>query len=112
MNPGLMPGTGLLRDAAWPAGPLFKHVVPHMIPLMRRLVNPDIRTAHESGLALAWLAVGGDVEGVSGKYFEGMKQIKSSVESYDLPKQEDLWAWTAKHVAVDDAEASRFETLS
>ncbi|MCJ1315446.1 hypothetical protein MMC15_000765 [Xylographa vitiligo] len=112
MDPGLMPGTGLVRDAPWPMPWLFVHVLPHAIPLLRRLLNPNIYTAHESGLALARLAVGGDVEGVSGKYFQGMKQMESSVESYELPKQEDLWAWTAKHVAVDEAEASGFENLS
>ncbi|MCJ1434696.1 hypothetical protein MMC27_004065 [Xylographa pallens] len=112
LNPGLMPGTGFARDAAWPVRFLFMHVFPHVIPLLRRLMSPNIHTAQESGLALARLAVGKDVEGVSGKYFDGMKQIESSVESYELPKQEDLWSWTAKHVAVDDAEASAFETLS
>ena len=107
-----MPGTGLTRDASWPVRWLFAHVLPRAIPLLRRLVSPNIHTAQESGLALARLAVGSDVVGVSGKYFEGRKQIESSVESYEVPKQEDLWAWTAKHVAVDDAEARSFETLS
>ncbi|MCJ1378415.1 hypothetical protein MMC17_001513 [Xylographa soralifera] len=112
MDPGLMPGTGLLRDAPWPLRWLFVHVFPHVLPLLRRLIDANVHTPQESGLALARLAVGGDVEGVSGKYFQGTRQIKSSVESYELPKQEDLWVWTAKHVAVDDVEASGFETMS
>ena len=112
MDPGLMPGTGLARDASWVLRFLFVHVLPHTILLLRRLVNPNIHTAHESGLALARLAVGADVEGVSGKYYEGMQQIDSSVESNEVPKQEDLWAWTAKHVAVDETEAKAFETMS
>jgi len=62
-------------------------------------------------MALARLAVGEDVEGVSGKYFEGMKQIKSSVESYVEEKQEDLWKWTLKFVAMDEEEARKFEEL-
>ncbi|MCJ1388082.1 hypothetical protein MMC18_000926 [Xylographa bjoerkii] len=112
MDPGFIPGTGLSRNASWLERWLFVHVLPRVIPLLRRLVNPNIHTPHDSGLALARLAVGEDVEGVRGKYFEGMKQIESSVESYEVPKQEDLWTWTAKHVAVDETEASDFETLS
>ena len=111
-DPGLMPGTGLARDASWLLRWLWLHVMPHMIPLLRRMVNPNIHSPHDSRLALARLAVGTDVEGVSGKYFEGDKQIDSSVESHDEKKQKDLWVWTAKCVARDEAEARAFQTMS
>lgn len=75
------------------------------------MLNPNVHSPEESGKALAWLAVGKEVEGESGKYFEGMRQIKSSVESYEVEKQQDLWEWTAKFVAMDEGEARAFEKL-
>jgi hypothetical protein len=98
-----MPGTGLARDAG--------AAVRFVIWLLRLLVSPNVHSPQESGTALARLAVGEDVEGVSGKYFEGMKQIKSSVESYVEEKQEDLWKWTLKFVAMDEEEVRKFEEL-
>lgn len=110
-DPGLMPGTGLARDAGVVLQFLFTKVLPHLIWLLRRLVSPNVHSPRESGEALARLAVAEDVEGVSAKYFEGMKEIKSSVDSYVKEKQEDLWLWTAKFVAMDEAEVRSFETL-
>ncbi|MCJ1476527.1 hypothetical protein MMC13_005193 [Lambiella insularis] len=112
MDPGLMPGTGLVREASSAIKFLWVHVLPRILPLLRLLVTPNIHTPHESGLALARLAVGSDVKGVSGKYYEGMKPIASSVESHDEKKQEDLWSWTARYVAADEAEARAFENMS
>jgi NAD(P)-dependent dehydrogenase (short-subunit alcohol dehydrogenase family) len=109
IDPGLMPGTGLARDAGAPVRFVFTKVLPHLIWLLRLLFSPNVHSPQESGMALARLAVGEDVEGVSGKYFEGMKQIKSSVESYVEEKQEDLWKWTLKFVAMDEEEAHKFE---
>jgi NAD(P)-dependent dehydrogenase (short-subunit alcohol dehydrogenase family) len=111
IDPGLMPGTGLARDAGAPVRFVFTKVLPHLIWLLRLLFSPNVHSPQESGMALARLAVGEDVEGVSGKYFEGMKQIRSSVESYVKEKQEDLWKWTLKFVAMDDEEVRKFEEL-
>lgn len=58
---------------------------------MRKLVHPNIHTPKESGANLARLATAKDVEGLTGVYFEGDHQIKSSMDSYDEVKQEDLW---------------------
>jgi hypothetical protein len=57
---------------------------------------------------LARLAVGADVEGKSGTYYEGMKEIKSSTASYDEKKQEDLWQWTTNTLAGSEAEKKLF----
>lgn len=112
-DPGLMPGTGLAREAGPVLQFLFTRVLPHLIWLLRRLVSPNVHRPRESGEALARLAVGQDVEGVSGKYFEGMREIQSSVESYVKEKQADLWAWTARFVAMgeDEDEVRSFERL-
>ncbi|KAJ5682243.1 hypothetical protein N7462_005408 [Penicillium macrosclerotiorum] len=111
MDPGLMPGTGIFRDA----NPVFRFLwvwlVPRILPVLRFLLTPNINTPEESGAALARLAVGSDVEGASGMYFEGRKKIKSSQLSYDEAKQEDLWEWTVDSLAINQEERSAFALL-
>ena len=108
-----MPGTGLARDAGPVLQFLWIYVFPWLIPLFRLLIGPNVHTPAESGFALARLAVGDDggVKGKTGVYFEGLKEIKSSVDSYKEDKQDDLWEWTAKTVAKDEAERKRFAEL-
>lgn len=112
-NPGLMPGTGLARDAHPILQFLWLYVLPRLIWLLRYAFSPNVHTAQHSGFALARLAIGDDegVRGKSGAYFEGMREIKSSKDSYDEDKQDDLWEWTARTVARDEAERRRFEEL-
>jgi hypothetical protein len=38
------------------------------------------------------------VQGISGVYYEGRRQINSSKESYKEKKQDELWEWTEKTV--------------
>ena len=112
IDPGLMPGTGLGRDAVWYQQFFWRYIFPHIIPLLR-IIMPNIHTPVSSGKALARLAVGEDAEGVSGKYFEGMKEIKSSKDSYDESKQEDLWTWTVAFQSNgSDNEKARFEAFN
>ena len=108
-DPGLMPGTGLAREASLPLRVLWKHVMPRIIPALRFLINHNVHTPQESGRNLAWLGLSDDVKGVSGVYYEGNKEIKSSKDSYDKAKQEDLWDWTIKNTAADKEEIKRFE---
>ncbi|KID81739.1 NAD(P)-binding domain protein [Metarhizium guizhouense ARSEF 977] len=109
IDPGLMPGTGLARQTTGIQRFLWFHVLPAILPLLRLLVSKNIHSPKESGEAVARLAVGEDVQGQSGVYYEGTKPIKSSDASYDKSKQEDLWTWTAKTLARDEVERSRFE---
>ncbi|KAH8647202.1 hypothetical protein BX600DRAFT_532666 [Xylariales sp. PMI_506] len=112
MDPALMPRTGLAREASGIFQFLWTRVLPNLIPLLRFFVSPNIHTPEESGAALSRLAIGSDVEGVSGKYFEGLRKIKSSEDSYDVEKQEDLWNWTVKYAAAGDtAEEARFRAF-
>lgn len=112
MDPGLMPGTGLAREGNSIERFLWDNVLPHLLGLLRLLLTPNTHSTEESGFALARLAVGADVEGVTGKYFEGLKEVKSSDDSYVESKQEDLWNWTLDHVSKgDQAEKNRFESL-
>ncbi|KAI6080441.1 NAD(P)-binding protein [Hypoxylon rubiginosum] len=110
-DPGLMPGTGLAREANPVARWVWLHILPRLIPLMRLLLSPNVHTAHESGTNLARLAVGPEGEGQGGKYFEGPKPIKTSPASYEEAKQEDLWRWTVDYLARNDEEKERFEQL-
>ena len=57
------------------------------------------------------MAVGGSGERVSGRYFEGKREIKSSVDSYVIGKQQDLWEWTLDTVSKDGKEKVLFEKL-
>ncbi|KAK3617962.1 hypothetical protein LTR56_018444 [Elasticomyces elasticus] len=104
LDPGLMPGTGLAREANPIQRFLWHEVLPRILPLLRSLISPNIHTPRESGQALARLAIGDDVAGVSGKYFEGMKAIKSSQDSYSTEKQNELWEWTVLFIAENPTE--------
>ncbi|KAF7555888.1 hypothetical protein G7Z17_g1827 [Cylindrodendrum hubeiense] len=108
-DPGLMPGTGLAREGSGIERFLWLRVLPCIIPLLRLAVTPNTHTPAESGAALAQLAVGEDVDGVSGKYFEGLKEILSSEDSYILGKQDDLWQWTINYTAESDEERAKFD---
>jgi hypothetical protein len=50
---------------------------------------------------LARLAVGPDFRDVSGCYFSGKRQVRSSEESYDEAKAAELWAGSAELVGLD-----------
>jgi NAD(P)-dependent dehydrogenase (short-subunit alcohol dehydrogenase family) len=107
-DPGLMPGTGLAREYGAAARFLWNHVLPRLIPLMRLLLFPNIHRPEESGRSLAWTALDSKEAHESGVYYEGRKQIKSSMVSYEEDKQEELWTWTVKNVAKDDQERKAF----
>ena len=90
-NPGLVPGTGLQREAAAPLRFVTKHVLPHARWLLRRVLTPNVHTAEESGGALSWLVTDPELAGTTGKYFDGRRAIPSSEESYDDLRAEELW---------------------
>ena len=107
-----MPGTGLARDASPFLVFIWLKILPRLLPLLRLLLSSsNVHTPKESGFALARLAVGEDVAGKTGVYFEGLTQRKSSVDSYDVAKQDDLWEWTAKAVARDAGERRGFDEV-
>lgn len=110
-DPGFMPGTGLARDAGPIVRFLFVSVLPRLLPLMRMGAGPNIHTPQESAAALARLATAREVEGEKSVYFEGREKIKSSADSYDVAKQEDLWAWTARNIARNESERREFQNL-
>jgi NAD(P)-dependent dehydrogenase (short-subunit alcohol dehydrogenase family) len=90
-DPGLMPGTGLARE--YPAIVRFAwhNILPRLIPLLRLVLLQNIHTPEESGVALARLIVDPALAPGGGQYFEGMREIRSSVASYDEDRAEELW---------------------
>ena len=110
-DPGLVPGTGLAREANPFLKLLWIHLLPRLLPLLRLLISPNIHSPQKSGSNLAWLALDPEVRDVSGVYYEMRKQIKSSLESYDEKKQEELWAWTLKNTAINETETLLFEIV-
>ncbi|KAL3459176.1 NAD(P)-binding protein [Aspergillus heterothallicus] len=113
-DPGLMPGTGLVRDGTAIERFIWSRILPRILPLLRLLLSPNIHTPAESGENLAWVATSDKVRGTSGDYYEGNKKIKSSEVSYHKDKQEDLWEWTVKNIATSPDEVAQFslKTLS
>ncbi len=84
-DPGLMPGSGLARD--YP--PLQRLVWRYVLPALR--VLPGVRSTHTSGRYLAALTNDARFDGVGGEYFDGLRPIRSSADSYDRDKALDLW---------------------
>ncbi|KAI1271006.1 dehydrogenase/reductase [Xylaria sp. FL0933] len=111
-DPGLMPGTGLAREAGCVTRFAWDKVLPNMVPVLKVVYTDNIHKPSESGASLAWLAVSLEAAGISGKYFEGKKEIPSSKDSYDETKIEDLWQWTVKYCARDEVELARFENFT
>lgn len=107
-DPGLMPGTGLAREASPMLRLIWYQVLPPLTPLLRTLGVKVIITPKASAKLLADLAVDEKAAGMSGKYFSMDKEIKSSVDSYREEDQEDLWNWTVQVVAKDEEEKQRF----
>jgi len=106
-----MPGTGLAREYSPLIRFVWENILPRLIPLLHIVLFANIHTAKESGESLAWVAVSDDVARTSGVYFEGRKEINSSIASHDEKNQEDLWEWTVNHVSLNEEEASKFKEL-
>lgn len=88
-DPGLVPGTGLARTYS----PFLRFVSNYIFPVLRFVV-PNVNTARVSGKRLANLAYATQYKAARGKYFEGMKEIKSSIDSYNEEYQNILWTST------------------
>jgi len=94
-DPGLMPGTGLAREYSAPLRWIWSFVMPKVLPLMRLLISKNIHTPEASGNALARLITDPALASANGKYFEGMQEIRSSVDSYDASRAAELWESSA-----------------
>ncbi|KAF1844047.1 NAD(P)-binding protein [Cucurbitaria berberidis CBS 394.84] len=111
LDPGLMFPTNLARNASWIVRFLSLNVAPRLVPLLRAVVSSNINLASESGENLAWLAVGNEVRGKKGVYFEkrGEHCVSKQAEQEEL--QEELWRWTIDKVAESPEEKARFAKI-
>jgi light-dependent protochlorophyllide reductase len=91
-DPGLMPGSGLARD--YP--PLQRLAWRYLLPALR--VLPGVRSTRTSGRYLAALVDDDRFGGVTGQYFDGLKPVRSSADSYDRAKAVDLWETSERMV--------------
>ncbi|WP_101469158.1 Rossmann-fold NAD(P)-binding domain-containing protein [Nocardia fluminea] len=100
-DPGLMPGTGLARDASAVQRLGWKTIARALVVL------PGVRRPRGSGADLAWLVAAPDREGITGQYLVGRTPVRSSVASYDEPAQQALYRDSVELLAEMDAEADR-----
>ncbi len=98
-----MPGTGLTRD--WGAGArfVFNRVLPRLLPVFG-LLGANINSVESSGRVLARLLLDPKLEGVSGRYLEGEREIRSSELSYDRANAAELWDTSAGLVGLRPGE--------
>jgi NAD(P)-dependent dehydrogenase (short-subunit alcohol dehydrogenase family) len=98
-DPGAMPGTGLPRNYGL-AARLAWNSVGTLLCWILRPFKANIHHPEESGQALARLVLDPALENVSGRYFEGLVETRSSAESYDEAKAAALWEQSAELVGL------------
>lgn len=90
MDPGLMADTLFVRDFPAPLVAVFRAFF-----MSLRGVHDNIRDRHTSGKHLARLVTDPALGGRTALYFDGLRERRSSPDSYDVAKQRDLWATSA-----------------
>lgn len=98
-DPGMVPGTGLARSYS----PVLRFAWKSLFRLLI-LFRHNVNTAERSGRRLATLAYSDRYRHASGKYFEGEKEIRSSVDSYDQELQRRLWVSSVELTGVKQQE--------
>ena len=94
-DPGLMPGTGLARDYGRMARFAWRFVLPVLRPFV-----PNVNSAARSGRSLASMVTEPRFERISGKYFQGARDVPSSKDSYDPAMAAELWQSSAAMVKL------------
>ncbi len=100
-DPGLVPGTGLARN--YP--PHLKFISDYIFKALI-LFHPNVNSAKNSGKRLANLAYANKYKDAKGKYFEGEKEIKSSIDSYNKEYQNSLWKSSIELLGIKENETS------
>ncbi|HME73228.1 MAG TPA: hypothetical protein VKM54_25670 [Myxococcota bacterium] len=103
-DPGAVPGTGLVRDYGRIARFAAGKVLPHALPLLRLFLHAQ--SVEAAGAGLARLILDPSLDRVSGRYFAGTRETRSSDESYDEGKRRELFKESAGLVALSATEAA------
>ena len=92
VNPGIVPGTRLLRDRSPSYAFSFEHIAAPFWAFLTRVVSPE-----EAALALMTAAEA--VKG--GQFFQGNREGKSAGQTYDQGMQDMLWDDTAEMLRLE-----------
>lgn len=86
-------GTGVTANCLHPGvvGTNIGHAGPAWIHYGIKLVRPFLLSPKRGAATTIYLASAADVEGVSGKYFVGQREERTSAESYDRAVAGRLW---------------------
>ena len=101
-DPGLVPGTGLARQYQAIPRYLFAHVLPLLVPVIARFTHAQ--RASDAGRWLARLMTDPALANVSGRYFAGPDEVKSSAASYDSAIAQELDSESARLVSLLPSE--------
>lgn len=101
-SPGVVPTTQAAKDVNL----VLKMIIAS--PMFVKFMGSHYSTEGEAAQALGGLMVDSKYSGVSGKYFDGFKEIPSSIESRDENKARMVWEQSAKlaGLAREDSEFS------
>jgi NAD(P)-dependent dehydrogenase (short-subunit alcohol dehydrogenase family) len=84
-DPGLMPGTGLIRNTSAIRAVAWRYVMPALVIL------PGVTTPQRSARALSHFALGLDHHQLAGGYVEIAKESTASKQSFDPERELELW---------------------
>ena len=98
-SPGVVPTTQAAKDV----NPVLKMIIAS--PAFVKFMGSHYSTQGEAAQALGGLISDAKYSGVSGKYFDGFKEIPSSVESRDENKARTVWEQSAKLAGLAREEA-------
>ncbi len=91
-------GTGVTANALHPASLMDTKMVSEAF-------GYNMTTVTEGAAATERLAISPDLEGVSGRYFDGRREARANAQAYDAEARERLWTLSEKltGLAVEDA---------
>lgn len=106
MNPGNISDSRALRTNTPQSLALMQRfLIQPLMPVIRTLADPTMRTAETAGIDVAKLALGEAHPGERG-YFTLLENDTSSPESLDEGKQERLWEKTMEWAKVGKDDTS------
>jgi len=97
-SPGVVPTTAAGRDM----NPIMKAIMTS--GWFVNFMGSHLSTEEEAGAALGRLLIDDRFFGVSGKYFDGFKEVPSSVESRDPLKARSVWEQSLRLAGLTDSE--------
>jgi NAD(P)-dependent dehydrogenase (short-subunit alcohol dehydrogenase family) len=100
-------GTGVTSNCLHPGVVATKLMADYMnVPLVGAAIARTFGDSVERGAeTTVYLAASRDVEGVTGRYFVGQRETRSSPASYDVTLQQRLWEESARLTALATAPA-------